>query len=582
MEQSPRPDEGLVDQDQSISARDVLEAAPDALVIVNETGHIVELNAPTAELFGYSRRELLGQAVETLVPPRYRRAHVGERLGYHKEPRRRPMGGGPELYGVRRDGTEFPVEISLSPLVTRNGTLVIAAIRDITARKKAETERLRLLRERAVYEEISRLARQDALTGLPNRTLLSDRLTAAIAAAGRHQERLAVLFFDLDRFKQVNDSFGHETGDRLLKSIASRLTATVRASDTVSRQGGDEFVILLTEVQRADVARVTRKIIAAVAGPHQLGPHELYATASIGIAMYPDDGDTAEGLIKNADIAMYYAKDHGRDSFQFFREEMNTRIVERQALEGSLRRAMERHEFTLHYQPKIDLVTGALIGAEALVRWQHPDRGLIPPELFVPLAEDTGLIIPLGKWVLREACRQSREWQMAGLAAVPVAVNISALEFKNESFLDSVRTILAETGLDPQFLELELTETVLMENAASSAEVLHQLKAIGVRVAVDDFGTGYSSLSYLMQFPIDALKVDQSFIRDIAGASGSPIVKAVISMGKSLKHRVIAEGVETKEQLAFLQEHECEEGQGFHFSPPLVADQFAALLAPAH
>jgi diguanylate cyclase (GGDEF)-like protein/PAS domain S-box-containing protein len=574
---------GLVDLDDNITARQVLEAAPDALVIVNEAGRIAQINGPTEQLFGYQREELLGSPIETLIPTRYHAAHVHHRVNYSHELRRRPMGAGPELYGRRKDGSEFPVEISLSPLATDRGMLVIAAVRDISGRKRAEAERSHLIRERALYAEISRLARQDALTGLPNRTLLSDRLTGAIASARRHRHQLAVLFLDLDRFKHVNDSLGHGVGDHLLRSVAGRLTAGVRETDTVSRQGGDEFVILLSEVQdRDDVSAAAAKILAAVTEVHRVGKHELHVTGSIGIAVFPDDGTDAETLIKNADIALYYAKDHGRDNFQFFMPEMNARIVERQALEGSLRAALDRREFVLYYQPKVNLETGAMIGAEALIRWQHPDRGLVRPERFVPVAEDSGLIVPIGQWVLREACRQACAWQAAGLEPVPVSVNISALEFRSKGFLDGVRNILRDTGLDPRLLELELTESVLMESVEATANVLRALKAMGLRLAVDDFGTGYSSLSYLMQFPIDALKVDQSFVREITGrADASPIITAVISMGRSLKQRVIAEGVETPEQLAFLQAQHCEEGQGFHFSRPLVADQFAALLAPA-
>jgi diguanylate cyclase (GGDEF)-like protein/PAS domain S-box-containing protein len=571
---------GLVHDDDRISARDVLEAAPDALIIVNEAGEIVQMNTSAEELFGFRRAELIGKPVETLVPQSYRDVHVSHRDKYHRELRRRPMGGGPELHGLRRDGTEFPVEISLAPLASPTGTLVISAIRDISARTRAEAERNYLMRERALYAEISRLARQDALTGLPNRTLLHDRLVNAIAAAQRHGHRIAVVFLDLDRFKRVNDTLGHAFGDQLLQSVADRLRASVRATDTVSRQGGDEFVILLGEAgTREDLEQTVAKILAAVRTPHRVRGRELHVTASLGIAMYPDDGADVETLIKHADIAMYYAKDHGRDDYQFFTQEMNALLVERQALEDSLRGALDRREFLLHYQPKIDLATGRMIGAEALLRWRHPQHGMVKPQRFVPIAEESGLIVPIGQWVLLEACRQAREWQESGLRPVPVAVNISALEFRSKGFLQRVRSILRETRLDPRLLELELTESVLMESLASTAEMLRELKSMGLRLAVDDFGTGYSSLSYLIQFPIDALKVDQSFLREITGAEDvSPIITAVISMGKSLNHRVIAEGVETPQQLAFLRAQRCEEGQGFHFSRPLPADQFRSLL----
>ena len=568
------------DLDQVLSVADLLEALPDALIIVNADGRIVRVNVPTEQMFGYTRAELLGQPVENLVPARYLPTHVTDRAGYQREPRRRPMGVGPNLYGRRKDGSEFPVEISLSPLSTTSGPVVIAAVRDITARREAEAEHSRVLRERALFAEISRLAREDALTGLPNRTLLADRLTAAIGAAERHRHGLAVLFLDFDRFKQINDSLGHGAGDSLLKSVAARLLSLVRSTDTVSRQGGDEFVILLSEVQgRRDVTVVVEKMMAGLGPPHTVGNQELHVTVSVGIAMYPEDGADAETLIKHADIAMYHAKDLGRDAYQFYTPEMNVRILQRQAIEGRLRGALARREFVLHYQPKIDLVTGALTGAEALVRWRHPDGRLVPPALFIPIAEETGLILPIGRWILREACRQAREWQRSGFAPLSVSVNISALEFRHKDFLASLRVILAETRLEPRWLELELTESVLMERVAATAELLRELKAMGIGLAVDDFGTGYSSLSYLMEFPIDALKVDQSFVREIRnGSDESPIITAVISMGRSLNQRVIAEGVETEVQLAFLRAQQCGEGQGFHFSPPLPADRFAELL----
>ena len=452
---------------------------------------------------------------------------------------------------------------------------------DLTARRRAEDERAVMLRERALYREISRLARQDGLTGLPNRMLLQDRLATAIALARRHGHQVGVVFLDLDRFKHVNDSLGHAVGDGLLTSVAGRLSACVRRADTVSRQGGDEFVILLSEVrQKEDLAIAAGKILAAISAPHRVAGRDLHVTASLGIAAYPDDGADGEALTRRADMAMYHAKDHGRNRFQFFTPAMDALVVERAAIEASLRRAVVQGEFTLHYQPKVHLETGALSGAEALIRWRHPERGLVAPDTFIPVAEETGLIVPIGRWVLGEACRQARAWQDAGLRPVPVAVNISALEFGSPGFVDGVRRVLDDTRFDPRLLEMELTESVLMENASATGDMLRELKAMGVRLALDDFGTGYSSLSYLMKLPIDALKVDRVFVREIAEEGDtSPIISAVIAMGKSLHQRVTAEGIETERQLAFLRSQHCEEGQGFHFSRPLPAERFAALLA---
>ena len=424
------------------------------------------------------------------------------------------------------------------------------------------------------------MSQHDVLTDLPNRLLLKDRLTQAISRARRNHKQLAVLFLDLDGFKHINDSLGHAVGDKLLQSVAARISACVRESDTVSRQGGDEFVILLSEVkQAADAAICAAKIISELKREHSIGEHCLRVTVSIGLSSYPSDGEDGETLLKNADTAMYHAKEYGRDNYQFFRPDMGLQAVERQSLEGRLRYALERRELLLHYQPMINLKTGAITSVEALVRWQHPERGLLLPGQFLTIAEDTGMIVAIGQWVLREACCQTREWLDAGLLAVPVAVNISSLEFRSDPFLEGIQGALKNARLDPRYLQLELTETVLMRHAESTACALDQLKAIGVRLAVDDFGTGYSSLSYLTRFPIDAVKVDQSFVRDIiASTDDAIVVSAVISMGKSLKHRVIAEGVETPEQLAFLQAHGCHEGQGYYFSRPLVAQQFAKLL----
>jgi diguanylate cyclase (GGDEF)-like protein len=423
-------------------------------------------------------------------------------------------------------------------------------------------------------------AKHDHLTGLPNRLLLSDRISQAVAIAPRHAKSVVVLFLDLDGFKHINDSLGHAVGDKLLQSVAARLVDCVRISDTVSRQGGDEFVVLLTEVERSDDATATAKrILQAVAEPHLIDEHDLRVTASIGVSVYPDDGLDAGTLMRNADTAMYQAKEDGRRSYRFFRPTMNARAAERQSLEASLRHALERQEFALYYQAKISLTTGEITGAEALLRWTHPDRGVINPSQFISIAEDSGLIVPIGRWVLRQACIQAKAWADAGLPPVSMSVNVSALEFRDSRFLDGVFDVLAESGMDPRTLELELTESVLMKHIESTASTLQTLREHGVRVTVDDFGTGYSSLSYLRRFPVDALKIDQSFIHQIsATGEDTTIVAAIISMARSLKLRVVAEGVERLEELEFLQFHLCDEAQGFHFSRPASGLEFAKLL----
>jgi diguanylate cyclase (GGDEF)-like protein len=432
--------------------------------------------------------------------------------------------------------------------------------------------------------EMAHLAQHDFLTSLPNRLLLTERFTHAISLAQRHDKKIGLLFLDLDNFKHINDSLGHAIGDRLLQSVANRLTECVRATDTVCRQGGDEFVILLAEIgQPRDAAHVAETLRAALALPHLIDGHELHVSLSIGISVFPDDGTDVDVLMQNADAAMYHAKASGRNNVQFFKPDMNVRAVRRQFVENSLRRALKQDEFLLHYQPKIDLASGAITGVEALIRWQDPALGLVYPAQFVPIAEENGLIIPVGRWVLREACRQVQAWLDAGLPAVPVSVNISAVEFRHKNFLEGLAQILKETGLAPHYLELEMTESILMHDTESSAALLQALKAMGVQLAIDDFGTGYSSLSYLKRFPIDTLKIDQSFVRDIAtDADDATIVAAVIGMGRNLKQRVIAEGVETQAQLEFLQARHCDEGQGFHFSHPVSAGDFARLLDTSH
>ncbi len=552
--------------------------SPDAIVVTDAEGRIQETNAQLERLFQYSANELLGHPIEILIPERYRQNHHAHRKAHDDQPNIRPMGTALELFGVCKDGTEFPVNIMLGPVETPRGRMVLTIIRDLTERNQREED---TRNRRTLFEdEMSHLAQHDALTDLPNRLLLNDRLTQAISIARRNHSQLAVLFLDLDGFKHINDSLGHSVGDKLLQSVAGRLLACVRKSDTVSRQGGDEFVILLSEVTHAaDAAIIAAKIIAELKKGHRIGKHRLRISASVGLSTYPNDGEDAETLIKNADMAMYDAKQSGRDKYRFFKSQMSLRAVERQSLEEQLRSALERQELLVHYQPKVNLKTGALTGVEALLRWQHPERGLLLPRQFLPIAEDSGMIVAIGQWVLRQACTQMREWLDAGLLAVPVAVNISALEFLSRQFVPGVQDALKNACLDPKYLELELTETVLMRHAEPTAYTLGQLKAIGLRLAIDDFGTGYSSLSYLTRFPIDTLKLDHSFLNDIiVDSDRAIIVDAVVSLGRSLKKRVIAEGVETPEQLRFIQELGCDEGQGYYFSPPVIAQQFAKII----
>ena len=473
-----------------------------------------------------------------------------------------------EIILVRRDGAESFIEDSAAPIRARTGQVigVVIVFRDVSA-------------TRLMSLKMAHLSQHDSLTDLPNWVLLKDRLTQTISSARRHRKKFAVLHMDVDRFKYINDSKGYLIGDRLLQCIAQCMLAHVRHSDTVSRRGGDEFVILLEEVEDAQAAgHSAGKLLAALADTHCIDEHELDVTMSIGISIFPDDGDDAETLLGNADSAMYHAKEKGRNNYQFFKQEMNDRSVERQSLEGGLRQALARDEFLLHYQPKVNLETGAITGAEALIRWLHPVRGLLYPEQFVPIAEDSGLIIPIGQWIIREACRQAKTWQSTGDRPTAIAVNVSAVELRSVDFLAGIRDTLKVTGLDPWYLEIELTESVLVQDIEASIALLHALKALGLQLAIDDFGTGYSSLSYLRQFPVDTLKIDQSFVRDIMVDEGdSTIVSAVIGMGNSLKLRVTAEGVETREQLVFLQSENCEEGQGFYFSPAVDAEAFTRL-----
>ena len=442
--------------------------------------------------------------------------------------------------------------------------------------REAEIRRQRLRAE----ERVEHQAHYDLLTDLPNRVMFNDRLILALAHANRHRKMLAILFVDLDRFKTIVDTLGHAIGDHVLRGVAERLSGSLEEGDTLARLGGDEFVILLPQIHRADKAvKLAQKVLEALKPAFYFSGHELHITTSIGIALYPYDGEDADTLLKNADTALYRAKEQGRNNYQLYTPAMNARAFERLALENSLRKALERKEFLLHYQPQQDLKTGEITGMEALLRWQHPDLGLVYPAEFISLAEETGLIVPLGEWVLRTAAAQNKAWQKSGLPPLVVAVNLSARQFQHHDLVESVARVLKETGLDARWLELEITESIAMQNADYTIIILRDLKEMGIQISMDDFGTGYSSLSYLKKFPIDTLKIDQSFVRDLStDANDAAIANAIIVLAHSLKLKVVAEGVETAEQKAFLKEHDCDKTQGYLFSNPVPAALFENLI----
>jgi diguanylate cyclase (GGDEF)-like protein len=429
-------------------------------------------------------------------------------------------------------------------------------------------------------QRVEYLAYHDGLTGLPNRSMFSKLLSQRISEAHRYNRQLAVAFLDLDRFKQINDTLGHEAGDQLLREVATRLQGCVRDSDTVARLGGDEFVVLLPELADGKyAATVAQKILAVIAKAFTLIGHEFRVTASIGISTFPQDGEDEQTLTKNADIAMYQAKAEGKNNFQFYSEKLNANSLERLTLESSLRHALERDEFRLHYQAKRDIRSGRIAGMEALLRWEHPDLGTVAPMQFIPIAEETGLIVPIGKWVLKTACLQSVAWQKEGLPPLGIAVNMTARQFSDEYLLHDIASILETTGMNPRLLELELTESLLIHDVENTLRILTGLKSLGIRIAVDDFGTGYSSLATLQRFPLDTVKIDRSFVGGLVGASeDTGLADAIIAMGKSLSLTVVAQGVETKEQAEFLRLHACDELQGFYFNKPMPADKFAQLM----
>ena len=547
-----------------------LNSIGDAVLTTDTQGRVTYLNAEAEALTGWKRSEAfarpLAEVFDVTDAMTGLPAADPSQLAIERNLKVRLKGN---YLLVGRDDRETAIEHSAAPIHDEHGNTLGAVIvfRDIIVSRE---RRLQMLH----------LAEHDALTDLPNRLLLSDRLARAIALGRRYGRRLAVLFLDCDRFKNINDTLGHAVGDQVLRSVAKRLTTCVRESDTVSRHGGDEFLIVLSEVDELDDAgAIAEKIVRSVSEPHLVSGHELTLTASVGIAVFPEDGQDAQSLIMRADTAMYHAKGLGRNRVAFYTPDMESPDVKRSSMENELQSALDRGEFELFYQPTIDLDSGTISGAEALMRWRHPERGIVPPDQFIPAAEASGLIVPMGRWALREACRQAKDWQNRGLPAIPIAVNVSALQFRTAGFIDDIQQFLRETGLAPRYLQLELTESALMVDTASTTALLEVLKLHGLVLKVDDFGTGPSSLSYLQRCPVDVLKIDQSFVQDIAPSTdGAPLVRAVIAMGKSLGCRVVAEGVETTNQYAYLRAEHCDEGQGYHFSPPVTADAFGMLL----
>ncbi|WP_299697414.1 EAL domain-containing protein [Hydrocarboniphaga sp.] len=688
----------------------VIEAAPNAMLMVNARGGIVLVNSQTEQLFGHTREELLALSIEALIPSRFRGRHEGYRKGFFAQPDARAMGAGRDLYGLRKDGSEVPIEIGLNPLQTEEGSFVLASVIDITERIGAEklsraaqadllrqsildslpfsiiatdvdgriltanpaAERLlgfgrhelvgqsALVMHEAVELErraselslqthavippnfqvivasgsqdtaderewtylrkdgsrlpvniaitamrddqgkvvgflkvayditqrkraeafIRHMAHHDALTGLPNRTLLFDRLEMAIHQVQRSGGQLAVLMLDLDHFKRVNDSLGHQIGDRLLLSIAKRLQDSVRQVDTVARLGGDEFVLLLTDVgSRGEVVAIVDKISKAIVMPIQIDSHELLIAASIGGSLFPGDGDDPVTLLKHADTAMYHAKAAGRSNFQWFSQAMLEQTEEKLALSTALRRAIDGEDLAIHYQPEISLKNGRVVGMEALVRWDRGALGMVSPERFIPVAEESGLILQLGEWVLRSACAECVGIRQQTGRLLKLAVNVSPRQFQQKEWPLIVRRALDDSGLPADSLELEITEGMLMQHPEDGVDMLRALRKLGVGVVVDDFGTGFSSLSYLTRFPIDKIKIDRSFVRDLTtDTADAAIICAILAMAHSLNISVVAEGVETEQQQRYLQERGCDQAQGFRYSKAVLAGEFGALI----
>lgn len=547
------------DEEALLSLRKAVENMQIGVTITNAAGKIIYTNPADAQIHGYSVEELIGKEANIFSPPEIRNPKT--------QPLRKRFRR--ESINVRKDGSLFPVYLMSDLVMNPEGNIfaTVTTCEDISERKRNE-------------ETINNLAFYDVLTGLPNRALFNDRLKQELAKARRDNKLLAIVFIDLDRFKVINDTFGHNTGDMILQAVSERLKGIVREGDTVSRPGGDEFLLLFPDIAHIEaVTLIIKKIINKLSEVFTLSDKELYITASIGVSVFPDNGKDAETIIKQADTAMYYAKGQGRNNYQFYTPAISTSSAEKIKLGSNLRKALPQNELMLYYQPQVDLISGNIIGAEVLLRWQNEEFGLIPPSRFIPLAEETGLINSIGEWVLRSACAQTKAWQEAGFPAIAMSVNVSMYQFKDKFFIKVLRDILRETNLDPQYLVLELTESAIMENSALTVSMFKELKSFGIDIAIDDFGTGYSSLSYLKYLPLSRVKLDQSFVQSVTiNPNDEAISKAVIAMAHSLNLKVVAEGIENIDQLSFLRSHHCDEGQGFLFSKPVPDNEFLKLL----
>ncbi|MFQ5418298.1 MAG: putative bifunctional diguanylate cyclase/phosphodiesterase [Myxococcota bacterium] len=545
----------------------IWETSIDGLVTVSTDGIIENVNPATEHLLGFTREELIGENVKRIIPPPVRDRHDDYIRRFRDTGISRVLGRGREVRALRRDGTTFPIELAVVAVRSHGRRTFEGTLRDITQRKKAQ-------------QAVNHLATHCSLTDLANRALFRDRVERALARAKRSQWSLAVLFLDLDRFKGINDELGHSGGDEVLRIVARRLLSSLRASDTAARLGGDEFAVLLSGITRsADAGDVARKLARAISQPIMIDGFEARVTTSIGIAVFPSDGDDVDELLRCADLAMYHAKQEGQNRQHFYSAELKRSSLLRLSIERDLRRAIEHDQLELHFQPTVNGETGRIVAAEALLRWNHPEKGLLQPAEFISLAEDTGMIAELGEWVLREACRWGREWRRAGLQHIQIGVNVSARQLWHDDFFDLVNDVVLGSGLADGCITLEITESCLMRDLDAIVSTLNALRNLGVRIAIDDFGTGYSSLGILKNLPLDALKIDRCFVSDIDDRPDAMITSIIISLARILALEPVAEGVETREQLEFLLENGCRTLQGFLFSAPLPEPAFRRLLA---